>query len=133
MLGFFVSTIASMSEMATRGKLTSDQSGQVLIDTFKELGGYTPDVVEHIHMLAQAKQADFQQGAKNAAKLIAYMYGGAGFDGVRFEHDPVVKDATEITRQNAAIIGTSADGRAAIGGSLMFLLFSVPVERRLGM
>jgi hypothetical protein len=125
-----------MSDMATRRRLTSEQSGHVLIGTFKALGGYAPDLVEHIEMFARERDADYWQGVKSAEKLIVYLYGGAGFDGVAFDQDPDVKAATELAGQTAVDLGTASVGRAgreAIGGSLMYLLFHLPVERRLGM
>ena len=133
-LGFFVSTIASVSDMATRRKLTSEQSGHVLIGTFKELGGYTPDLGERIEMLGREKDADYWQGVRSAEKLIVYMFGGTSFNGLPFDQDPDVQVATEMAGQTALAVAQGGHvGREAIGGSMMYLLFHVPVERRLGM
>jgi hypothetical protein len=108
----------------------------VLIGTFKAFGGYTADLVERIEMFGRERNADYWQGVKSAEKLIVYMYGGTGFDGVSFDHDPDVRAATDLARQTAVDVGAAPDanaGREAISGSLMYLLFHVPVERRLGM
>lgn len=136
-IGFLVSTVTMVAEMAVRPKkLTSNEMGAVVVGTFKELGGHVADLGTRIERLGREKNEDYWLGVKNAEKVTVYMYGGnRSLDGVAFDEDSDVKLATDLARDTAVMLGTAdgATGRDAIGGSLMYLLFHVPAEKRLGM
>jgi hypothetical protein len=131
-LGFFSGTITSVADMTARRRLPTEESGRVLLGTFKELGGYSPGLAERIHMLASEKDADYWQGVRSAEKLIVYMFGGASFNGVGFDSDPDVQAATDMAKETARALGHSVD-RGSIGGALAYVLFHGPAEQRLGL
>jgi hypothetical protein len=119
-LGFVVGTIALMSRLTTNNKLTTEQKGHVQLGTFKDLGGYTPDLIDRLETFMREQNPDYVQGIKNADKVNAYILGG------NFT-DPDVERATGLARGS----GRGPVDRVAIGGSLMHLLFHEPVARRL--
>ena len=123
-LGWCVATIALMSKLSTRDKLTSVQSGLVMISTFKELGGYSPDLTDRTAHFRREQNADYILGQKNAAKVITYVM---GLDPLH--NDPDIKLATEMAESTMMLGGTTKD---AIGGALIQMLFSNVVKTRLG-
>ena len=122
-MGWCVATIAVMSRLATRGKLTSVQSGQVMISTLKVLGGYSPGIVEHIDRLRREPNPDYILGLKSAEKCVGYVM---GLD--LMTNDTDLKAATEWA-EAATFDGTV--GKAAIDAALTHLLFIDVVEKRL--
>ena len=121
MLGFVVGTIGLVSRLATNNKLTTEQKGYVQLGTFKELGGYTPDLIDRVESFMRQQNPDYIEGIKNADKVNAYILGG-DFS------DPDIETATELAKGS----GLGPVDRAAIGGSLMHLLFHSRVKKRIG-
>lgn len=123
-VGFVVYVIATISNLVTRGKLTTEQRGHVLIGTLKEVGGYSPEFMDQVAALTRTKDAAFMLGGRNAETIITYVMNLHPMPG-----DPDVAAATEIAQATTL---TGRVDRAEIGGSLMHMLFTQVVQKRLG-
>ncbi len=122
-VGFVVYVIATVSNLITRGKLTTEQRGHVLIGTLKEVGGYSPEFMERVASLTRSKDPAFMPGGRNAETIITYVMNLHPMPG-----DPDVAAATEIAKATTL---TGRVDRAEICGSLMHLLFTQVVQKRL--
>ncbi len=123
-IGFVIYVIATVSNLVTRGKLNTEQRGNVLIGTLKDVGGYSPEFMERVAALTRAQDPAFMLGGRNAETVVTYVMNLHPMPG-----DADVAAATEIAR------GTTLTGRAdrtEIGGSLMHMLFTQVVKKRLG-
>ena len=123
-LGFLMVVIAKVGRFETNGKLTTEQTGRVLIRTIDSVGGKSSDFNDRIAHLSKERDPDFFQGAENAKIIVDYIYGAAPLD-----THPAVVAATRLAE------GLSMDGRIdrdSIAGGLIHSLFVEVVQKRLG-
>ena len=122
-IGFVTYVIGTVTKLVTRGKLNTEQRGRVLIGTLKDVGA-PPNFIDQVQALSQARHPDFMLGGRNAETVITYVMNMHPMPG-----DPDVATATELAK-GTTLTGTV--GRDEIGGSLMHMLFTQVVQKRLG-
>jgi len=115
--------IATISDLATGGKLTREQRGHVLLGTLEAVGGYSPDFADRVAELTRARDPDFMLGARKAETVVTYVMNLHPMPG-----DADVAVATEVAKGTTL---TGKVGREEIGGSLMYMLFTQVVKKRL--
>ena len=75
-IGFVVKALAIISRVVTRGELTTDQPGHVLIGTLKDLGGYRSGLGEEVIALVQAGDPAFKAGLAGARQDLCRVLSG---------------------------------------------------------
>ena len=121
--GFLVYVMGTMINLTSGGKLSTENRGAVLINTLKEVGGYSPDFMDRVAAYSQARNPDFMLGGRNGETVVTYVLNLHPMPG-----DPDVARATELAK--ATTLTGNVD-RGEIGGSLIHMLFTDVVKKRL--
>ena len=90
-IGFIVYVIGFVLDLESVGKLTSEQRGKVFMGALQDAGGYSPDFMDRLNALAQAKDPDFMLGGRNAETVSTYLMNLHPMPG-----DPDVEAATKF-------------------------------------
>lgn len=122
-IGFVVYVIATVRNIAARGKLTGEQRGHVFVGALKQVGGYSPEFMDQTEMLTNIRDPAFMLGGRNAETVLTYLLNLHPMPG-----DQDVVAATEVARATTL---TGEVGREEIGGSLIYMLFTQVVKERL--
>src|SRR5262245_8188831 len=74
-VGFFVFAMATLSNIATGGKLSQGERLRVLNGTLEDLdGGSPPDFIARVDEYTTTRHPDFYLGSRNAETIIAYAF-----------------------------------------------------------
>jgi hypothetical protein len=123
-IGFVMNVFNIMCKISTGDKLSSEQRGNLVTEVLKDVGGYSPNFMGRVLKLARDHDPDFMLGGRNAETIIVYLY---NLDPMQGDSD--VAAATEIAK---GMTLTGNVGREEIGGTLMYTLFTLEVQKRLG-
>jgi hypothetical protein len=122
-VGFVAQIVVTIINVVTRGKLSSEQRGRVLLDVLNDVGCPSSIFMDRLSDLSQNRNAEFMEGGRNAETVLAYTMSHRAMP-----DDPDVAAAAQFAK--SATLTGSVD-RAEIGGSLMYMLFTQVVQQRL--
>ena len=132
-VGFLTAYINQFAKLSTRGKISDDDLGMVIIDVFEVISGQSAEPIARRGLeLQNSRDADYAKGVDNALKVFSVCFGQKHYD-----NDPDVIKARELSNQLGDFGLRSATGgpmseTARVGGTLQNMLFYQIVFERLG-